>query len=146
MKKLNFIVIFPLLFLVSCSNNNLKINAERENFSTSSPQLKFCDPCANQTVYWVYALKSQSGASNKTNENLKKENIDKDTKGNKNNNEISLNNKSPLAQNVIHIINTPMCTCNNLPQEAANYFVTYEPLNDYPITYKAKYIETCTCY
>jgi len=57
--------------------------------------------------------------------------------------------KTIINQTVVYITSKPICKCNKLPMfpaNYANYFVTYEPINDYPITYRAKYIKSCTCY
>ncbi len=51
-----------------------------------------------------------------------------------------------VIQNVITVNPKPICTCPSIPMVPANYFVTYEPLNDYPVTYKTKYTEPCSCY
>jgi len=54
--------------------------------------------------------------------------------------------KTAVNQTIIYINPKPLYNCNELPTYPANYFVTYEPIDDYPVTYKAKYIESCISY
>jgi len=93
--------------------------------------------CTSQTrLYNIY--------TNQTKDQLSKDQLSI-LKPNKQNNFLS-KPEVMINQTIINTNAPPLCNCDELPMFPANYFVTYEPINDYPVTYRAKYVEYCRCY
>jgi hypothetical protein len=119
MKRI-FLLFVPAILILGCQNEYVDTIPQNPNFQNNVPNnFQACDVCASTPVYQILPPKPQ--------------NI----------------NVPPTPSSVysrITIISRPVCTCPRTPMVPANYFVTYEPLKDYPITYKTKYTEPCSCY
>jgi len=102
------------------------------NISSSSPKIQNNDRTKINDQPQAEANKSQTLSTSNPNVN--------------NQNNFPVKPQSTITQSIININPEPIYNCNVIPTVPANYFVTYESINDYPVTYKAKYIGICIRY